>query len=562
MGVNFLRKIILMNIDAKKISTSNMEHLGIVAGTIKEINLIPRIDALLGGKEKNQLVSMSERIVAMIINGLGFSSRTLSMTAHFFSTKPVEELIGPGVKAEYLNDDALGRALDCIAEFGVTKFFSNLAIDIGLEHNFIGKSAKLDSTTFSFNGEYNGIDVGEENLQSIKLTYGHSKDLRPDLKQATLSIATTGDGSYPFWCEPQDGNSSDKSSFQKTIETYNEFKKQIKLAPDFTWVADSALYNADKLLVPEQKFLWITRVPETINEAKELVSLKQSELKLAEIGNGYSMYPVSSKYGGIEQRWLLIFSEKAAVSEIETFKRKLEAKMEECKKEFWHLSKKLFNCEEDAIKSAEELIKKLTYFTATYKTKPLEKNPTKGRPKKDVEKKVLGYNIFVEIEKNSIEIDKKIATKGRFILATNQLDKKILSDLEIFNEYKTLQNTERGFRFLKDPWFLTTQFFLKTPDRIAALMSIMSLSLLVYTVAESKIRNKLKEQNETIPNQNKKPIQNPTLRWIFQLFMCVTKINLQQDEKFKYVIVQLNEVQKKIITLFGGEIEKFYLSTS
>ena len=274
------------------------------------------------------------------------------------------------------------------------------------------------------------------------------------------------------------------------------------------------------------------------------------------------MYPVSSKYGGIEQRWLLIFSEKAAVSESDPFRGKLETKMEEYKKEFWHLSKKLFNCEEDAIKAAEELIKKLTYFTATYKTKPLEKNTTKGRPKKDVEKKVLGYNIFVDIDKNSIEIDKKIATKGRFILATNQLDKEILSDLEIFNEYKTLQNTERGFRFLKDPWFLTKQFFLKTPNRIAALMSIMSLSLLVYTVAERKIRNKLKEQNETIPNQNKKPIQNPTLRWIFQLFMCVTKINIQQDEKFKYVIVQLNEVQKKIITLFGGEIEKFYLSTS
>ena len=199
-----------MNIDSKDCSVSNIEHLGIVAGTIKELNLAKRIDALLGGKEKNQLVSMGERVVAMVINGLGFTSRTLSMTPHFFSTKPVEELIGPGVKAEYLNDDALGRDLDCIAEFGVTKFFSNLAIDIGLEHNFIGPSAKLDSTTFSFNGKYEGLDVGEDDLQSIRITYGYSKDLRPDLKQATLSIATTGEGSYPFWCEPQDGNSSDK----------------------------------------------------------------------------------------------------------------------------------------------------------------------------------------------------------------------------------------------------------------------------------------------------------------------------------------------------------------
>ena len=42
-----------MNIDSKDFSVSNIEHLGIVAGTIKEINLAKRIDALLGGKEKN-----------------------------------------------------------------------------------------------------------------------------------------------------------------------------------------------------------------------------------------------------------------------------------------------------------------------------------------------------------------------------------------------------------------------------------------------------------------------------------------------------------------------------
>ena len=485
------------------------------------------------------------------------------MTPYFFSTKPVEELIGPGVKAEYLNDDALGRALDCIAEFGVTKFFSNLAIDIGLEHNFIGPSAKLDSTTFSFNGKYEGLDVGEDDLQSIRITYGYSKDLRPDLKQATLSIATTGEGSYPFWCEPQDGNSSDKSAFQETIETYNKFKTQLKLAPDFTWVADSALYNGDKLLIPGvQKFLWITRVPETINEAKKLVSSEKNDLKLIEIGNGYSMYPVSSNYGGVEQRWLLIFSEKAAIREIETFKRKIETLTEEHKKSFWHLSTKIFDCEGDAIKSAQELIKKCKYFTATYETKIILKNEKKGRPKEGDLKKVVGYHIFVTLEQNEAEINKKISTKGRFILATNQLNSTILTDLQIFEEYKSLQNTERGFRFLKDPWFLTKQFFIKTPDRISALMSIMTLSLLVYTVAEKKLRDKLKLQNETIPNQNKQPTKNPTLRWVFQLFMCVTKINIKSGEIIKHVFVQLTDVQKQIIKLFGGEVEKFYLSTS
>lgn len=550
-----------MEINTKDITVSNIDHLGIVAGTIKEIDLCNRINSYLGEKEKNQRISMGERIVAMIINGLGFSSRTLSMTSHFFSTKPVEELISPGVKAEYLNDDCLGRALDCIAEYGVTKFFANLSIDIGLDYGFIGKSAKLDSTTFSFNGRYDGFDVGDDDIEGIKLTYGYSKDLRPDLKQATLSIATTGTESYPFWCEPQDGNSSDKVAFQDTITKYNEFKKQLKSAPDFTWVADSALYNSKKLLIPgEQNFFWITRVPETIKEAKILVETDRNKLNLNTIGNGYSMYSVKSEFGGVKQRWLLIFSEKAAAREIETFERKIAREMQEHQKEFWHLSNQIFNCEEDAIKSAQKLIKKLDYFTATYTVESIKKHLKKGRPKEGIEQVINGYKIIVKIEKNMIEINRKIETKGRFILATNQMDINILSDLQCFEEYKSLQNTERGFRFLKDPWFLTKQFFIKTPERIAALMSVMSLSLLVYTVAEKKLRDQLKLKNETIPNQNKQPIQNPTLRFVFQLFMSVSKINIQS--KIKHVIVQLTDVQKQIIKLFGGEIEKFYLSTS
>ena len=42
---------------------------------------------------------------------------------------------------------------------------------------------------------------------------------------------------------------------------------------------------------------------------------------------------------------------------------------------------------------------------------------------------------------------------GRFILATNVLESKILTDEQILSEYKAQQSTERGFRFLKDPLF-------------------------------------------------------------------------------------------------------------
>ena len=58
----------------------------------------------------------------------------------------------------------------------------------------------------------------------------------------------------------------------------------------------------------------------------------------------------------------------------------------------------------------------------------------------------------------------------------------------------------------------------KSGKRIEAMLMIMTLSLLVYSALEYKIRSELKKQNKTFPNQLKKPVQNPTTRWIFENF--------------------------------------------
>jgi transposase len=54
----------------------------------------------------------------MILNGLGFTGRRLYLTPQFFEGKPLERLLGEGILAKHLNDDALGDALDAIAAYG------------------------------------------------------------------------------------------------------------------------------------------------------------------------------------------------------------------------------------------------------------------------------------------------------------------------------------------------------------------------------------------------------------------------------------------------------------
>jgi len=56
---------------------------------------------------------------------LGVVGRPLYLTPVFFANKPVERLLRPGLTAEMLNDDSLGRALDRLYEAGLTDIVSS-----------------------------------------------------------------------------------------------------------------------------------------------------------------------------------------------------------------------------------------------------------------------------------------------------------------------------------------------------------------------------------------------------------------------------------------------------
>ena len=56
----------------------------------------------------------------MILNGLGFTGRTLHMYSQYFEDKPIQRLLGIDIKAEQINDDALGRCLDKLFAHGVS----------------------------------------------------------------------------------------------------------------------------------------------------------------------------------------------------------------------------------------------------------------------------------------------------------------------------------------------------------------------------------------------------------------------------------------------------------
>jgi transposase len=492
----------------------------------------------------------------MIINGLGFTNRTLYLAHRFFESKPIEKLLGVDLKAIDITDHALGNALDDIAEYGASKLFAEVAFGIALDNNLLDLTNHIDTTTLSVHEAY-AID---DDPQSIEVTHGFSKDHRPDLKQVVLSLVVNGPSSIPLWMDPLDGNSSDKVSFHETIKKVEEFRSQIDLNNHFKWIADSALYTKERLLKSNDYF-WVTRVPETIAEAKKLVETPSEDINWINVGNGYRISRFESLYGEIKQRWLLVFSEQAYNREKKTLERKILKEAEKLKQALWHFGNQVFHCEKDATKAFEGIRKGYKLHNITGTVTPVTKHIKRGKPKEGSEKILIGYKVEASFERDNIEMEKILNRKGRFILATNDLDADGYKDEQILNEYKAQQDVEGGFRFLKDPWFMVDSIFLKLPRRIEALMMIMTLTLLVYNVGQYRLRQQLKAEETTLPDQLGKQVQNPTLRWIFQIMEGIGLVYFYDESLstiVREIITNINAVRKKIIYLFGKTAVKIY----
>jgi transposase len=142
-----------------------------------------------------------------------------------------------------------------------------------------------------------------------------------------------------------------------------------------------------------------------------------------------------------------------------------------------------------------------------------------------------------------------------FILATNELDDTQLSPQEVLHGYKGQVHAERGFRFLKDPQFLAATLYLKKPERIMALLMVMTLCLLVYAALEYRIRQALKAHEATFPDQKGKLISKPTARWVFHYFVG---IHVLCSTGSWPMVLNVTEEHRNLLRLLGQPYMRLY----
>lgn len=535
-------------------SSKSLDHLGLVSGMIDELDLVSGINTFLETDSIERDVSLGLLCKALILNGLGFTQRTLYMVPSFFEDKPIELLLGEGIAPSQLNDTVLGRCLDAIHAYGCTQLYANLVPQICKNLGLTPKFGHMDSTDFHVDGVYNsqsGASADVNGQHVILLTNGYSRDHRPDLNQVVLNLIVENQAGIPLHMQGFDGNINDKTAFHETVTAH---VSQLQALTNIEYlVMDSAGYTENTLKACTNVILWISRVPETLNESKAaLAKTYDNWLPLAE---GYQYVALDSTYSDIEQRWLLIFSQAAYKREIILLKKKFAKKSEEEYKAFTKLCRASFDTQEAAQEKLDNFIKKCKYLSIN--SLDFEEQPVyakKGRPSKTDAPVGTHYYIRGTAYTDLCTFDKMAHIKGKFIVATNELNKEKLDDQEVLAAYKGQSKVEGGFRFLKDPQFIAATLFVKKPERVEALLFIMTLALTVYAALEYKIRQQLAEKNETVPNQLGKQVKNPTTRWVFQCFSNIHVLYGQNEKK----ILNLKPINQQLINLLGDKYHKYY----
>ena len=531
-------------------STKSLDHLGLISGMCKEVQVAKLIDASLPEQSPDKNISFGQLVEAMILNGLGFVGRTLHMYPEYFKARPVERLLGEGIKAEHINDDALGRCLDALYDAGVSGIYQTLSASVVELLNLPCEGINLDSTSIHVDGNYEHDD----DTKAIRLVRGYSRDHRPELNQVVLNLITENKAGIPIYMQAASGNINDNEGFKKIVKQHIHSLKAAQNSQYF--IGDAALYVAETIRsLDEQGRLFISRAPQKLKQVKELIA-QQHTVDFVPLENGYSGAWLDADYGGVKQRWLIVRSEQAKKREQHSLDKRMKTASTDAITSFKKLSRLRFACETDAEKAlaiwvkshkdivslSEQDIIKHAVFTKS------------GRPKRNQQPDYYDFQISGVLCSSMAIRAKHLQEKGLFVLATNDVSGTLTME-KMLNLYKSQQSVEKGFRFLKSPDFLTSSLYLKKPERIEALLMVMTCCLMIYAALEHKIRQELVAQSAYFPSLKYKPCQNPTARWIFFCFQGIHVLSANDESQ---LVLNIEDRQKVIIDCMGNIYQQIY----
>jgi transposase len=534
----------------EQVRVERLDHLGLIASVMKDLGLIAMIDRRLV-PDAQEVITPGEAVAGMILNGLGCANRPVSLSPQFFANKPLDLLLRAGIDAELCNRFKLGRPLDAAYAYGCNLLFEELALAVCTHEGIDRRFHHLDTTSFGLPGE----SIPDSDAHAICLPHGDAKDHRPDLKQAVLALLVSQDGGIPLVSQSWDGNTSDTRVFQERAPA---LMRTFKSTPSPRSLVADATLSCEDNAASLAKLGLITRIPAPLKVVAQVMSQALPWDTWHPVDTKTRSQPLALCHYGMVQRWLVVYAQAAFERAEATLKKATQRDAEAIHKPLFHLQAQRFDTPQAAHEALAVFAKAWQYHrVASSQLTAQKRYAGQGRPTPRTPRKASAWQIQAHVHADDAARERAQHTKACDVLGTN-IDASALRDAEVITASKGQSQGEGGFRFLKDPLFFVSSLFVKKPSRIEGLLMVMTLALFVYSVAQRRLRAPLVTHQETVPNQINHPTASPTLRWVFQLLEGMHRVRVTGQGQAHDLIEGLNEVQVKILRLFGNEVCSLY----
>jgi len=528
-------KVVLSNLQAFEV-----HHWPIVRAYAERLGLVEVINRLVPSE---MAIDPGTIVLGMVIDTLSGRSPLYHLES-FFEQQDRDLLFGRALEANVFNDDNVGRVLDRVFETGTQKLFSALSQNAVERFAIPIKHVHHDTTSVSLYGDYR---LAPELPPPFEITYGHSKDHRPDLKQFVLSLLCVG-GNIPILGKVADGNASDKTLNNELLSEISGYLGRYGVAPQaYIYLADSALISPQNLQQLRDK-RFISRLPASYNEHERVIAETVAAKRWVELGTlgasaasnhrPLARYKVSDEtvtIDGQDYRAIVVHSSSHDRRRQKRLARQLNASGQQIEALIKAHRRIDYACAADAQAEAERLGRQRSAYhclVASVETRP---RYASGRPKGDGTRtlKAMRYGLQLHRQEDQVAIEQAREHSGCFVLLTNVAvaGEDAYSAEQVLRTYKEQHGIEKNFGFLKDD-AIVNALFLKTPERLEALGLILLIALLIWRLMEFHMRRHLDETQTPLPGWDNKPTMRPTAYMVTIKFKGVLILKHDDERRF------------------------------
>jgi transposase len=544
-----------------------VHHLPIIKAYADQLGLVSLINHYVPTEME---VDAGTVVLALVLDTLSGRS-PLYRLEEFFAQHDTELLLGKTVPPQALNDDTAGRVLDRLYDFGTMRLFTACAVRaatrFGLERHYV----HFDTTSRSVWGEYQFAETQDLPFQ---VTYGYSKDKRPDLKQFVLSTLCV-DRAVPIWGKLDDGNASDKTLNTTLLSELARLLADYGVRPGaYIYIADAALVTEDNLTALRDTF-FITRLPATYSECGRLIEETVARNQWEEVGVLAQTPPTKHRPGtfykvaeggvtlyGKPYRAVVVHSSSQDQRRQQHLEREIQASSATLEATAREAARQEYFCHADAEAAAAKLraLPSAYHWVEVEVQERPKYGPGRPSPKYPRVIKTLRYGLQVTLHERAEVIAHKRQEAGCFVLLTNvpTVGEMAHRTGEVLRAYKEQHGVEQNFAFLKDP-VIVNSLFLKKPERIEALGLVLLLALLLWRLVERALRIHVESTGNPLVGWDKKATQKPTAFMMMTKFAAVMVLKVGGQRQLAQ---PLSSVQQAYLNALGVPATSFTLSPS